>query len=65
MIKYQCKKCNKKKDLTRATIKIIDGKVRTVESLCECGEYMSEISKDFTGFTTNIIRTEPTLRKKR
>ena len=36
-----------------------------LNSLTIISKPISEISKDFTGFTTNIIRTEPTLRKKR
>ena len=64
MIKFQCNKCGKTKDLMKATLKEIDGKIRTVEALCECGEYMQEVSKDFNGFPS-LIRTEPTLKKKR
>ena len=47
----------------KATIIIIDGKVRTREALCDCGNYMQEKEKDFQGFP-NLIRTEPTLNKK-
>ena len=66
MIKFQCNKCDKTKDLMKATLKEIDGKIVTVQALCEdCGEYMQEVEKKFEGFTTNIIRTEPTLKKKR
>ena len=64
MIKFQCNKCGATKDLMKATIKVIDGKVRTAEALCECGEYMQEVEKDFDGFPS-LIRTEPTLTKKR
>tara|TARA_R100001530_G_scaffold108579_1_gene76113 strand:- start:3220 stop:3480 length:261 start_codon:yes stop_codon:yes gene_type:complete len=64
MIKFQCNSCGEKKDLMRATIKVIDGKVRTQEALCDCGEYMQEIEKYFNGFP-NLIRTEPSLEKKR
>ena len=63
MIKFQCNKCGKTKDLMKATLKEIDGKIRTVEALCECGEYMQEIAKEFNGFPS-LIRTEPTLTKK-
>ena len=63
MIKFICNKCGETKDLMRATIKEIDGKIRTVEALCNCGEYMQEIEKDFDGFPC-LIRTEPTLSKK-
>ena len=47
----------------RATIAVIDGKVRTKEALCECGEYMQEKEKNFDGFP-NLIRTDPSLNKK-
>ena len=63
MIKFICNTCNETKDLMRATLKEIDGKIRTVEALCKCGEYMQEIEKDFDGFPC-LIRTEPTLSKK-
>jgi hypothetical protein len=62
MIKYTCNKCGEKKDLMRATIAVIEGKVRTKEALCECGEYMQEETKDFEGFP-NLIRTDPSLSK--
>ena len=52
MLKYQCK-----------TLEVVHGKVRTREALCECGEYMREIEKDFDGFPC-IKRTEPTLSNK-
>ena len=63
MIKFICNTCGETKDLMRATLKEIDGKIRTVEALCKCGEYMQEIEKDFDGFPC-LIRTEPTLSKK-
>ena len=63
MIKFQCNSCGEKKDLMKATLKVMpDGKVRTVEALCKCGEYMQEIEKDFDGFPC-LIRTEPSLEK--
>ena len=65
MIKFQCNKCGKTKDLMKATLKEIDGKIVTVQALCEdCGEYMQELSKEFSGFPS-VIRTEPTLKKNR
>jgi len=63
MLKYICNKCGETKDLRRATLKEIDGKIRTVQALCKCGEYMQEIEKDFDGFPC-LIRTEPSLSKK-
>ena len=64
MLKYICNKCGETKDLMRATLEVVDYKVRTKEALCKCGEYMQEIEKDFDGFPC-LIRTEPTLSKKR
>ena len=64
MLKYICNKCGETKDLMKATLEVVDGKVRTKEALCKCGEYMQEIEKDFDGFPC-LIRTEPTLSKKR
>jgi|TARA_R110000824_G_scaffold348611_3_gene535347 hypothetical protein len=62
MINYTCNKCGAKKNLMRATIAVIDGKVRTKEAFCECGEWMQEEEKDFEGFPS-LIRTDPSLSK--
>ena len=64
MIKYICNKCGETKDLMKATLEVVKGKVRTKEAKCKCGEYMQEIEKDFDGFPC-LIRTEPTLSTKR
>ena len=64
MLKYQCNNCGETKDLMRATLEVVDGKIRTKQAKCKCGEYMQEIEKDFDGFPC-LIRTEPTLSKKR
>jgi len=63
MLKYICNKCNETKELTKATLKVIEGKVRTIEAICKCGEYMQELEKDFDGFPS-LIRSEETLTKK-
>ena len=63
MLKYICNNCGETKDLMRATLEIVKGKVRTKEALCKCGEYMQEQEKDFDGFPS-LIRTEETLTKK-
>ena len=63
MLKYQCNNCGETKDLMRATLEVVKGKVRTKQALCKCGEYMQEIEKDFDGFPC-LIRTEPTLSKR-
>jgi len=41
MIIYVCNKCSETKELMKATIKIIDGKVRTKQAYCKkCEEWM-------------------------
>tara|TARA_R110002020_G_scaffold122312_2_gene277614 strand:- start:650 stop:838 length:189 start_codon:yes stop_codon:yes gene_type:complete len=60
---FQCKKCGKQKKLLKATLEIVDEKIRTREAKCDCGKFMVEIEKDFDGFPS-LIRTEKTLRKK-
>lgn len=62
MMIFQCKKCNKQKKLMKATLEIVDGKIRTKEARCECGNFMVEVKKQFDGFPS-LIRTEPTLNK--
>ena len=64
MIKFICNSCGEKKELMKATIKVIDGKVRTKQALCKCGEYMQEEEKEFNGFP-GLIRTEESLSKKK
>ncbi len=63
MLEYVCNECGNTKKLTKATLEVIDGKVRTREAQCECGAYMQEVAKKFGGFP-NIKRTEPTLSNK-
>jgi hypothetical protein len=63
MFIYYCKKCKIEKKIEKATLEIVDGKVRTREAKCNCGKYMVEVEKEFGGFPT-LIRTEPTLTKK-
>ena len=63
MFKFICKSCKKTKELSKSIIQIVDGKVRTKDADCDCGEYMVEVEKEFGGFPT-LIRTEPTLTKK-
>ena len=63
MLKYICNKCGETKDLMKATLEVVKGKVRTKEAKCKCGEYMQEQEKDFDGFPS-LIRTEETLSKK-
>jgi MinD superfamily P-loop ATPase len=58
---YNCKKCKDKKELTRSTTVLRDGKWVTKEAYCKkCKAYMT--SKPTEGFP-ELIRTEPTLKK--
>jgi len=63
MFIYYCKKCKIEKKIEKATLEIVDSKIRTREAKCNCGKYMIEVEKEFGGFPT-LIRTEPTLKKK-
>ena len=63
MLNYVCNFCGNTRQLSKATLEVVDGKVRTREALCKCGEYMQEESKEFGGFP-NIRRTEPSLSKR-
>tara|TARA_A100001201_G_C4061329_1_gene192769 strand:- start:277 stop:537 length:261 start_codon:yes stop_codon:yes gene_type:complete len=64
MLEYICPCKKETKQLAKATIKIIEGKIVTAEAICSCNKYMKEIESDFNGFPS-LIRTEPTLTKKR
>jgi predicted ester cyclase len=63
MLNYVCNVCGNTRKLSKATLEVVDGKIRTREALCSCGAYMQEESKEFEGFP-NIKRTEPTLSNK-
>ena len=63
MLKYICNNCGETKDLMRATLEVIDGKIRTKQAKCKCGEYMQEKEKDFDGFPS-LIRTDEALSNK-
>ena len=62
MAKYKCPNCNIEKELSKTTIKMINGEIRIKEALCNCGEYMKDVL-EFKGYP-NLIRTEPSLKKK-
>jgi len=64
MLKYICNLCGNTRQLSKATLEVVDGKVRTREALCKCGAYMQEVEKEFGGFP-NIKRTEPSLSKRK
>ena len=59
MLEYTCK-CGEAKTLTKATMKVIDGKIITMEALCNCGDYMEEVETEFKGFPS-LIRTDSAL----
>ena len=64
MFVFKCISCDKTKELSKSIIEIYDGKVRTKNAQCDCGDEMTEIEKKgFHGFP-HLIRTEPTLKKK-
>ena len=63
MFVFKCISCDKTKELSKSIIEIYDGKVRTKNAQCDCGDEMKEIEKKgFNGFP-NLIRTEPSLKK--
>ena len=64
MFVFKCISCDKTKELSKSIIEITkDGKVRTKNAQCECGDDMQEVEKKgFHGFP-HLIRTEPTLKK--
>ena len=61
MTLYTCK-CNKTKEIGKATIVHRDGKWVTKEALCECGLYMDS---EPTEGMPSLKRTEPSLTMKR
>ena len=61
MTLYTCK-CNKTKEIGKATIVYRDGKWVTMQAECECGLYMT--SEPTEGIPT-LRRTEPSLSKNR
>ena len=60
MTLYKCK-CGDEKEIGKATIGLRDGKWRTIQALCDCGEWME--SEPEEGMPS-LIRTEETLSKK-
>ena len=63
MFVFICNNCKKTKQLSKSILTIENGKVKTKNARCICGEEMQEVEKKATGFPT-LIRTEPTLTKK-
>ena len=62
MIRFICKCSKETKDLQKATIVLREGKWVTKEAQCSCGKYMDSEPEDGM---PKLIRTEPTLSKKR
>ena len=58
---YSCK-CGNTQEIGKQTIRYRDGGWKTIEARCECGLWME--SKPEEGLPS-IVRTEPTLSKKR
>ena len=62
MTLYKCECGKYEREISKATIILINDKWVVKEALCECGKYMqSEIEEGMP----DLIRTEPTLTKKR
>ena len=59
---YKCDKCQKTKQIVKATLKEVEGKIVTIEALCDCGEYMKVQVPKGQGMPT-IIRNENDLDK--
>mgnify|MGYP003115695097 CR=1 FL=1 len=62
MTTYKCECGKEQKEIAKATIVLRDNKWVAKEGLCSCGKYMD--SEPEEGMPT-LIRTEPTLSKKR
>ena len=62
MTLYKCECCEIEKEISKSTIVLREGRWVVKEALCDCGKYMeSEIVEGMP----DLIRTEPTLSKKR
>jgi hypothetical protein len=61
MTQFKCNNCGKTKELMKITLKEVNGKIVTIEALCDCGEYMES---EPTEGMPDLIRTEPSLEKR-
>jgi hypothetical protein len=61
MTLYKCI-CGNKEEIGKATLSLRDGKWRTIQALCDCGEWMESEPEDGM---PNLKRTEPSLSKRR
>lgn len=55
---YSCICGEETREIARATIMVVDGKIVVKEALCSCGKYMDS---EPTEGMPNLIRTDPTL----
>ena len=62
MTLYKCECGKEEKEISKATIVLREGKWVAKEALCSCGKYMDS---EPTEGMPKLIRTEPTLTKKR
>ena len=62
MALYKCECGKEEKEISKATIVLREGKWVAKESLCSCGKYMDSEAQEGM---PKLIRTEPTLTKKR
>ena len=64
MAKFKCNVCNSNvREISKHTIKVIDGKVVCPEAVC-CDEYMESIREEGKGFGGIIKRPGGTVSKK-
>jgi hypothetical protein len=62
MTLYKCECGKEEREISKATIILREGKWVTKEAECSCGKYMDSEAKEGM---PELIRTEPTLTKKR
>lgn len=62
-MKLYCKNCDNLVEVSKFTIKVVDGKVFNPESVCACGEEMADVTP-FQGFGGIIKKPGGTVSKK-
>jgi len=62
-MKLYCEKCDNKVEVTKFTMKIVNGKLVKSESICNCGEQMQDVS-EYEGLGGIIKRPGGTVSKK-
>ena len=58
-----CEKCDNKVEITKFTMKIVNGELVKSESICNCGEQMQDVSK-YEGLGGIIKKPGGTVSKK-